>query len=162
MGAVTGARGARGAAGAAGAPGPAGPAGASVAVLPFGMADVAAGDHALASEATPVAAQWGGAPGLTVGWVAPRGGSLTALSAALSAAAAGSDAIVGVYKNGTLLGPATVVTLASATNDTAARGTFTAGAYTFVAGDVLDVRVRTAIGWSAPTADLGVAVEVTF
>lgn len=126
----------------------------------FAVTNVAAGDNAAAASSTPVQAQWAGAAAVAVGWVAPRAGSVTALSAALSAAAAGSDLIVAVYKNGALLDVTTLVTLASATNDTKARTTFAKDLWAFAAGDVLDVRVRTASGWSATTADLGVALEV--
>lgn len=150
MGAVTGARGARGATGPA------------AAIIPFGLLNVATGDDAVAVNSTPAVAPWCGVTGLGVGWVAPRAGSVTALSAALSAAAAGADAVVGVYKNGTLLGPATSVTMTEATSDTKAHTTFTAGDYAFVAGDILDVRVRTGSAWTATAADLGAAVEVTF
>lgn len=128
--------------------------------IPFSITNVAPGDNATVASSTPVQAQWAGAAAVAVGWVAPRAGSLTGLSAALSGAAAGSNAIVGVYKNGTLLNAAAIVTLASATSDTKAHGTFTAGTYTFAAGDVIDVRVRTGSGWSATTVDLGVAVEI--
>ena len=126
--------------------------------LPFSVTNVAAGDNATPASSTAVQAQWAGAAAVAVGWTAPRAGSLTGLSAALSAAAAGSSCIVGVYKNGTLMNALAIVTLAA--TDTKAYGTFTRGTYTFVAGDVIDVRVRTGSGWSATTADLGVAVEV--
>lgn len=126
----------------------------------FSVTNVAAGDNASAALSAPVQAQWAGAAAVTVGWVAPRAGSLTALSAALSAAAAGGDVIVGVYKNGTLLDATTIVTLASATSDTKARTTFAKDLWTFAAGDVIDVRLRAALGWSATSADLGVAVEI--
>ncbi len=168
MGARTGARGARGATGATGAtgapgepgvPGATGPTGPAAAILQFGLLNVAAGDNATPADSTPVVAPWCGVAGLGVGWVAPRAGSVTALSAALSEVAAGSDAIVGVYKNGTLL-PAAIVTVADAA--AAAHGTFVGGTHTFIAGDVLDVRVRTGSAWSATTADLGASVEVTF
>jgi hypothetical protein len=128
--------------------------------IPFSITNVQAGDNASAPLSTPVQAQWAGAAAVAVGWVAPRAGSLTGLSAALSGAAAGGDLVVGVYKNGTLMNALTVVTLASATSDTKARTTFTAGTYTFAAGDVIDVRIRAALGWSATTVDLGVAVEI--
>lgn len=129
-------------------------------VIPFGIANVAAGDNATPASSTPVQIGFGANGAVLAGWVAPRDGSLTALSAALSGAAAGSNAILGVYKNGVLMNALTIVTLASATSDTKAYGTFTRGTYTFVAGDVIDVRIRTGTGWSATTADLGVAVEV--
>ena len=129
-------------------------------MVPFSVTNVAAGDNATPASSTPVQAQWAGAAAVTVGWVAPRAGSLRSLTVALSAAAAGSDCIVGVYKNGTILNAAAIVTLASATSDTKARANFALGGYTFAAGDVLDVRIRTGSGWSATTADLGVAVEI--
>jgi hypothetical protein len=128
--------------------------------IPFSVTNVAAGSDASPPLSTPVQAQWAGAAGVAVGWVAPRAGSLTGLSAALSGAAAGSNAIVGVYKNGTIMNAAAIVTLASATSDTKAHGTFTPGTYTFAAGDVIDVRIRTGSGWSATSVDLGVAVEI--
>ena len=126
--------------------------------IQFEAANVAAGDNATASASTPVQAQWGS--GVTVGWVAPRAGSVRSLTAALSAAAAGSDLILGVYKNGTLIHASAILTLASASSATKGNTTFPLGSYTFAAGDVLDVRVRTGSGWSATTADLGITVEV--
>lgn len=128
--------------------------------IPFGQANVAAGDNATPASSTPVVLPWCAASGVSVGWVAPRAGSLVGLSAALSGAAAGSNLIVGVYKNGTIINSAAIVTLASATSDTKAYGTFTQGTYTFVAGDVIDVRIRAGSGWSATSVDLGVAVEI--
>jgi hypothetical protein len=67
---------------------------------------------------------------------------------------------VGVYKNGTLIHASAILTLASASSATKGNTTFPLGSYTFAAGDVLDVRVRTGSGWSATTADLGITVEV--
>ena len=128
-------------------------------LIHFGQTNVAAGDNGTVASSTPVAINWGGAAAIVVGWVASRAGSLTALSAALSANAAGSDLIVGVYKNGAIMNASAIATVTSGT--AVARGTFTAGTYTFVAGDVIDVRIRTSSSWSATTADLGVAVEVT-
>lgn len=130
-------------------------------LLPFGMLNVAAGDNATPASSTPVQIFWCGASGLTTcGFVAMRAGSLVGLSANLNAAAAGSNLIVGVYKNGTIINASAIVTLASATSDVKAQGTFAHGAYTFVAGDVIDVRIRTGSAWSATTADLSVAVEI--
>lgn len=128
--------------------------------IQFAQTAVAAGDNATPASSTPVAIGWGGTVDVVVGWVAPRAGSLTGLSAALSAAAAGSNLIVGVYKNGTIMNAAAIVTLASGTSDTKARGTFTKDTYTFAAGDVLDIRIRAGSGWTATTANLGVALEV--
>ncbi len=128
--------------------------------LLFGQANVSAGDNATPASSTPVVLPWCAASGVAVGWVAPRAGSLVGLSAALSGAAAGSNLIVGVYKNGTIINAAAIVTLASSTSDTKAHGTFTQGTYTFAAGDVIDVRIRAGSGWSATSVDLGVAVEI--
>lgn len=129
-------------------------------IIPFGVANVQTGDNATVASATPVQIGYGANGAVVVGWVAPRAGSLTGLSAALSGAAAGSNCIVGVYKNGTLMDATAIVTLTSAGSDTAARTTFTRNTFTFSAGDVIDVRVRTGSGWSATTVDLGVGVEV--
>lgn len=130
-------------------------------ILPFGMVNIAAGDNATPASATPVQTYWCGVSALTTaGFVAMRSGSVTGLSANLNAAAAGSNCIVGVYKNGTIINASAIVTLASATSDTKARGTFTSGLYTFVAGDVIDVRVRTGSGWSATTVDASIALEI--
>ena len=129
-------------------------------IIPFGLANVAAGDNATVASSTPVVIGYGANGAVAVGWVAPRAGSLTGLSAALSGAAAGSNCIVGVYKNGTLMDSTAVVTLTSAGSDTAARTTLTRATYTFDAGDVITVRIRTGSGWSATTVDLGVSVEI--
>lgn len=53
---------------------------------------------------------------------------------------------------------ATIVTIAAA--DTLEYITFAAGTYPFVAGDVIDVRVRTGTGWSATTVDATALVEI--
>ena len=129
-------------------------------LLAFSVTNVAAGDNASPASSTPVQAQFAGAAAVQVSFCAMRAGSITGLSAVLSAAAAGSNCIVVVYKNGTIIDAAAIVTLASATSDTEAYGTFTLGSYTFVAGDNLDIRIRTGSGWSATTADLGVILEI--
>ena len=130
-------------------------------IVPFGQPNVALGDNASPALSTPVQAHACGVSALsTASFVAMRAGSLTGLSVNLSGAAAGSNAIFGVYINGTIANAAAIVTLASATSDTKARGTFASGLYTFVAGDVIDVRVRTGSGWSATTVDAFVAVEI--
>jgi len=127
--------------------------------VPFGMPNVAAGSSATVASSTPVQAYWCGVSGQsTSGWVAPRAGSLTALSAHLSGNAAGSDLIVSIHKNGTLLHASAIATIAS--GEAKGRATFALGTYTFVAGDVLDVRVRTSSDWTASTVDLAVAVEI--
>jgi hypothetical protein len=132
-------------------------------ILPFGQTNIVAGDNATPASSTPVQAHWCGVAALTTcAFVAPHAGSVTGLSINLNAAAAGSNLIVGVYKNGTIINAAAIVTLASATNDVKGRGTFAQNAYTFAAGDVIDVRVRTGSGWSATGADASIAAEIQF
>lgn len=130
-------------------------------MIPFGMVNIAAGDNASPASSTPVQIYFAAVSALTTcGFVATRAGSLVGLSANLNTAAAGSNCIVGVYKNGTIINASAIVTLASATNDVKASGTFTQNTYTFAAGDVIDVRIRTGSGWSATTADMSVCVEI--
>ena len=126
--------------------------------LPFGVANVAAGDNATPASSTPVQVGWGANGAVLAGFTAVRAGSLMGLSAALSEVAAGSDIIVGIYKNGTIFNAATIITIAAAAQT--GRTTFAKDTYTFVPGDVIDVRIRTGSGWSASTADLAVAVEI--
>lgn len=127
-------------------------------LLQFGQPNVLAGDNAAPPLATPVVLGWGGVTTIAQGWVAPRAGFISALSAGLTEPAAGSGLIVGVYKNGTLVAGAEVTLTDVATN----QGTFTDYLFAFVAGDVLDVRIRAGSGWSATTADLAVGLEVTY
>lgn len=127
-------------------------------LLHFGLVNIAAGDNATPASSTPVVTQFCGVPTGAVGCAAIRPGSLVGLSVNLSGAAAGSSAIFGVYKNGTIFNAATIVTLIA--TDTKEYITFAAGTYSFVAGDVIDVRVRTGSGWSAPTVDAAVLVEI--
>lgn len=149
----------------ASAPSALGSAGASPAAGPrellhFGQPNVAAGDNATPASSTPVVIPFCGVTAITTGVTAIRPGSLVGLSAHLSGAAAGSNAIFGVYKNGTIFNASAIVTLTSAGSDTVAHTTFTAGSYPFAAGDVIDVRVRTGSGWSATTVDAAVLVEI--
>lgn len=124
----------------------------------FGLANVAAGDNATVASSTPVAVAVGGASGLAgCSFVAPRAGSITALAASLSVAAAGSAAIVGVYKNGTLL--CSITLAVSATEGSAA---YDPGTYTFDANDNITVAVRTGSGWTATTSDLAAFVEARY
>lgn len=127
-------------------------------LLHFGQPNIAAGDNATPASSTPVAIPFCGVSAVTAGVTALRPGSLVGLSVNLSDAAAGSSAIFGVYKNGTIFNAATIVTLIA--TDTKEYITFAAGTYSFVAGDVIDVRVRTGSGWSAPTVDAAVLVEI--
>jgi hypothetical protein len=128
-------------------------------VVPFGQTNIVAGDNATPASSTPVQTHWCASTALTTAaFVAMRAGSVTGLSINLNTAAAGSSLIVGVYKNGTIINAAAIVTLA--TTDVKGHGTFTSGSCTFVAGDVIDVRIRTGSGWSATAADCSIAVEI--
>ena len=127
-------------------------------LIHFGQPNVAAGDNATPSLSTPVQIPFCGVTTVTTGVTALRPGSLVGLSVNLSGAAAGSSAIFGVYKNGVIFNAATIVTIAAA--DTLEYITFAAGTYPFVAGDVIDVRVRTGTGWSATTVDATALVEI--
>ena len=131
------------------------------AFVPFGQTNIVAGDNATPASSTPVQAHWCGVSGLTTaGFVAMRAGSITGLSINLNAAAAGSNLIVGVYVNGTIANAAAIVTLTSAGSQVKGQATFTHGLYPLVAGDVVDVRIRTGSGWTATTADAAIAVEI--
>jgi hypothetical protein len=127
-------------------------------LLHFGQPNIAAGDNATVALSTPVQIPFCGVAAVTAGVAAIRPGSLVGLSVNLSAAAAGSSAIFGVYKNGVIFHAAAIVTLAAA--DTLEYIAFAAGTYPYAAGDVIDVRVRTGTGWSATTVDAAVLVEV--
>lgn len=129
------------------------------AFVPFGHPNIAAGDNATPASSTPVQIHWCGVTGLsTAGFVAPRGGNLRSISVSLSGNAAGSVAIFGVYKNGTIINAAAIATVALGA--ATAYATFPTDTYGFDAGDVIDVRVRTGSGWTATTVDAAVAVEV--
>lgn len=128
-------------------------------IVSFGQTNIVAGDNATPASSTPVQAHWCGVSGLTTcAFVAMRAGSVTGLSININTAAAGSSLIVGVYKNGTIINASAIVTLAA--TDVKGQGTFTSGSYTFVAGDVIDVRIRTGSGWSATAADASIVVEI--
>ena len=117
--------------------------------VPFGQTNIIAGDNATPASSTAVQAHWCGVSGLTTaGFVAMRAGSITGLSINLNTAAAGSNLIAGVYVNGTIANAAAIVTLTSAGSQTKGQATFTHGLYPLVAGDVVDVRIRTGSGWS--------------
>jgi hypothetical protein len=129
-------------------------------ILPFGLANIAAGDNATPASSTPVLTPWCGSATIGVGPVMIRSGSVTAIAVNLTSAAAGSVAIFGVYKNGTIINAAAITTLAL--TDTKMGEFFVPGTYTFELGDVLDVRVRTGSGWSATTVDAAICLEVQF
>lgn len=128
-------------------------------VLPFGFANIAAGDNATPASSTPVQLQWCAVSTLsTANFVANRSGSIVGIGGHLSVAAAGSTAIIGVYKNGTIVNAAAITTIAALGTENYA--TFAAGDYTFVPGDNLDIRIRTGSGWSATTADIAAYIEL--
>lgn len=131
------------------------------AFVPFGEVNIAAGSNANPVLSTPVQAHWCGvATNASTGFVAMRAGSITGLSINLNTAAAGSNLIVGVYVNGTIVNASAIVTLTSAGSQTKGQATFAHGLYALVAGDVVDVRIRTGSGWSATTADAAISVEI--
>lgn len=128
-------------------------------LLHFGQPDIAAGDNATPALATPIQAPFCGAA-ITTGVTMLRPGSLTGLSVSLTNSVDGSNAIFGVYKNGVLFNAATIVTLTVIAEESKGYTTFAAGTYPFVAGDVVDVRVRTGSGWIATTVDAAIVVEI--
>ena len=131
------------------------------AFVPFGQTNIIAGDNATPASSTAVQAHWCGVSGLTTaGFVAMRAGSITGLSVNLNTAAAGSNLIAGVYVNGVIANASAIVTLTSAGSQVKGQATFTHGLYPLVAGDVVDVRIRTGSGWTATTADAAIAVEI--
>ena len=127
-------------------------------LLHFGFPNIAAGDNATPASSTPVLVPFCGVTTIPAGMVMMCAGSVTGLAVNLTAAASGSAAIFGVYKNGTIINAAAIVTIAIA--GTKAYLTFASGTYTFVPGDVLDVRVRTGTGWDVLTTDCACAIEI--
>ena len=129
-------------------------------LLPFGLANIAPGDNATPASSTPVQTNWCGVSGLgAANFVANRPGSIVGIGGVLTAAASGSTAIIGVYKNGTIVnaGAALVFSIAGGTENYT---TFAAGTYTFVPGDNLDIRIRTGSGWDVLTTDLAAYLEI--
>lgn len=127
-------------------------------LIPYGLANVAAGDNAAVASSTPVVIGFGANGAVAVSFTAIRAGSVVGFSASLSGNAAGSDAILDVYKNGALIHASATLTIASGASE--GRTTIAKDTATFAAGDNLTVVIRTASGWSATTVDLGVAVEI--
>lgn len=117
----------------------------------FGHVNLAAGLTAHQINFGGIATVDGAVP-----FVAPRAGRFSFLSAGLSEAAAGATLTVLLYKNGASV--ASIDLVAGATGQTAEFRTESSPQLTFAAGDQIDVRVTTPGGWSAATADLGVAV----
>ncbi len=124
-------------------------------LLSFGLVNIAAGDNATPASSTPVQAGFCGVSTIVVGVPMIRPGSLTGLGIRLSGAAAGSAAIFGIYKNGTI-----VASLNIGLTGDQNFATYAEGLYTFAANDVIDVRVQTGSGWSATTVDAAITVEI--
>lgn len=127
------------------------------ALIPFGALNLAAGDNATPALATPVQIPFCGIANNSAGAIMLRPGSVTGIAVNLSAAAGGSSAIFGIYKNGVIIDAAAIATL---TAESSGGTLFALGAYTFVQGDVIDVRVRTGSGWTATTVDAAILVEI--
>ena len=129
-------------------------------ILPFGFANIAAGDNATPANATPVQLLWCGVSTLGAAtYIANRSGSIVGIGGALTAAASGSVAIIGVYKNGTIVNASAAI-LYSIAGGTENYTTFAAGTYTFVPGDNLDIRIRTGSGWNVLTTDIAAYLEL--
>jgi hypothetical protein len=124
-------------------------------LLFFGTANIAAGDNATPASSTPVQSGFCGASTIVVGVPMIRPGFVTGLGIRLSGAAAGSVAIFGVYKNGTI-----VASLNIGITGGQNFATYPEGRYAFAANDVIDVRIRTGSGWSATTVDAAISVEI--
>lgn len=124
-------------------------------LLFFGTANIAAGDNATPASSTPVQAGFCGVSAIVSGVAMVRPGSITGLSIHLTGAAAGSVAIFGVYKNGTL-----VASLSIGLTGNQNYTTYAEGLHTFAANDVIDVRIRTGSGWTATSVDAAIAVEI--
>ena len=124
-------------------------------LLFFGTTNIAAGDNATPASSTPVQSGFCGVSAIAVGVPMLRPGYITGLGIRLSGAAAGSVAIFGVYKNGTLVSSLSIG-ITGGQNYT----TYLDGLYTFAANDVIDVRIRTGSGWTATTVDAAIVVEI--
>jgi hypothetical protein len=129
-------------------------------ILPFGQENIAAGDNATPASSTPVQLNWCGVSTLgAANFVANRAGSIVGIGGVLTAAASGSVAIIGVYKNGTIVNASAAISYSIA-GGTENYTTFAAGTYTFVPGDNLDIRIRTGSGWDVLTTDIAAYLEL--
>ena len=126
--------------------------------IPYCAHNIAAGSSATPSSSTEVPVSVGGAA-FTGPTTMPRPGLVTGLSVGLTGAAAGSDAIFTVLKNGsTPIDPTAIVTTHSVSSDTKAFATF--AGFPFVAGDELVVGIRTGTGWTATTVSANILLEI--
>lgn len=103
-----------------------------------------------------------GATGATVvDGVAPRAGSLRGIVASFTVAPAGTDLVVSVLKNGTLIHATGILTVtAGATLGRTVTFTKDNANLLFAAGDRIGVTVTTGAGWTATTSDMAVFVIV--
>lgn len=103
-----------------------------------------------------------GATGATVvDGVAPRAGSLVGIVASFTVAPAGTDLVVSVLKNGTLIHSTGILTVtAGATLGRAVTFTKDNANLLLAAGDRIGVTVTTGAGWTATTSDMAVFVIV--
>lgn len=95
------------------------------------------------------------------GWVAPRAGSITALSASLSAAITGASKtlIVKATKNGTELGAALDLTFTTGGAETALYAVAAKDSITFAAGDVIGVSYTSITTTNTPALVADIEVE---
>lgn len=114
----------------------------------------------LAASQTAAATDFGGLAGAG-GWVAPRAGSVTALSAMLDAAITGSTktCTFRVYKNGSLLHSAYDLLFTTGGAETSLYVAVAKDAHVFAAGDVLQVVYTTTAISNTPLAWVSVEIE---
>ena len=95
------------------------------------------------------------------GWVAPRAGSITALSASLSAAITGASKtlIVKATKNGTELGAALDLTFTTGGAETTLYAVAAKDSITFAAGDVIGLSYTSTTTTNTPALVADVEVE---
>lgn len=117
-------------------------------------------DNVSASQAA-VALGFGATDNPQNTWVASRAGSLMGIQATFTVAPAGSSLVLSVYKNGSLMHASAIltVTVGASLGRTTTFAKDTTG-LTFVANDILSVRVTTDGSWSATTSDVAVCLEV--
>lgn len=92
--------------------------------------------------------------------VVPRAGSVMGITASFTVDPAGSDLVLEVYKNGSLLDAACILTCESDGTDLDHYVTFVKDTYTFAAGDRIGLALTTDGSWSATTSDLCATVEI--
>jgi hypothetical protein len=94
---------------------------------------------------------------LLTSYHAPRAGSIVGLNTSLSIVGAGAALTVKGFKNGSAVATLTHdIAIAAQKNYTA----FLPGVLTYAAGDLLDIRITTPVGWTAVTAAILSLLEV--